>query len=76
MLNAQDVVNILNSQFVIRNEEVRGSSPLTSAIIVICLGSFRVSVRSLPLDCFFGFLCLSWLWRQRACRWQVLTVFG
>jgi hypothetical protein len=30
LLNAQDFVNILNSSFVIRNEEVRGSSPLTS----------------------------------------------
>jgi hypothetical protein len=30
LLNTLDVANILNSQFVIRNEEVRGSSPLTS----------------------------------------------
>jgi hypothetical protein len=30
LLNALDVANILNSKFLIRNEEVRGSSPLTS----------------------------------------------
>jgi hypothetical protein len=30
LLSAQDFMNILNSQFLLRNEEVRGSSPLTS----------------------------------------------
>ena len=41
LLNAQDVANILNSKFVIRNEEVRGSSPLTSTIIVIVPPAFE-----------------------------------
>ena len=35
LLNAQDVVNILNSKFLIRNEEVRGSSPLTSTTSIL-----------------------------------------
>jgi hypothetical protein len=30
LLNTLDVANVLDNQFVIRNEEVRGSSPLTS----------------------------------------------
>jgi hypothetical protein len=30
LLNALDVANALNNKFDIRNEEVRGSSPLTS----------------------------------------------
>ncbi len=45
----------------VRNEEVRGSSPLTSTIIVIGPAVFELPACSLSFDCFLGFRCLSWL---------------
>jgi hypothetical protein len=45
----------------VRNEEVRGSSPLTSTIIVIVPPASEFLCAVLPFDRFLGFRCLSWL---------------